>query len=58
MKEISINEEQEKMKMNVMSIYIQDIALGSSLELPVKKKTSFSSPPQAKCRTFLTHLKS
>ena len=43
MQEIPINEEQEKMKMNVMSIYIQDTALGTSLE-PLQKMTFFSSP--------------
>lgn len=40
-----------------MSIYIQDIALGSSLELPVKNDFFFYLP-QGKCKTFLTHLKS
>lgn len=56
MQETLINKEQERMKMNVMSIYIQDAALGTSLE-PLEKITFFF-PSQAKCITFLTHLKS
>lgn len=56
MQKTLINKEQERMKMNVMSIYIQDGALGTSLE-PLEKITFFF-PSKAKCITFLTHLKS
>lgn len=56
MQEIPINEEQEKMKMNVMSIYIQDTALGTSLE-PLEKRISFFLPLSSKTHNFSHSLK-
>lgn len=55
MQETPINEEQEKMKMSVMSIYIQDTALGTSLE-PLEKRTFFL-PFSRKMHSFSHSLK-